>query len=129
MGLGSLVTSVEGRSAAALDDPGAEAAFLVDPNFGRHAGIICPDAVLIVLPLEVACVETALCGLSGLTDGRHNGSFDGRHTVRVGLLERSKGRWAEAASLDLSPALFAVLTICRWRFSICWLRLTVTFSC
>jgi hypothetical protein len=75
----------------------------MDPNFGRHAGIVCAGAVLIVLPLEVACVETALCGLSGLTDGRHK--------VRAGLLERSAGRWAEAASLDPSLALFTTFAI------------------
>jgi hypothetical protein len=110
-----------GRSAAALGGPEAEAAFLMDPNFGRHAGIVRADAALIVLPLEVACAETALCGLRGLTDGRHK--------VRAGLLERSAGRWAEAASLDLSLTLFTTFAICCWRFSIRRLKLAVTPAC
>ena len=55
------------------------------------------SALLTASPLEVPCAETALWALSGLTDGRHVGSFDGRHVgsfdgrhvVRTGLLERS----------------------------------------
>ena len=93
----------------------------MDPNFGRHAGIVRAGAALIALPLEVACAETALCGLRGLTDGRHK--------VRVGLLERSAGRWAEAASLDLSLALLATFAICCWRFSIRRLKFAVTPAC
>ena len=112
------VNSGSGRSAAALGGPEAEAAFLMAPNFGRHAGIACAGAAPITLPLEVACAETALCGLRGLTDGRHK--------VRVGLLERSAGRWAEAASLDLSVVLFTISATCCRSFSICRLTRAVT---
>jgi hypothetical protein len=92
------------RSVAATGGPEAEAAFLMTPNFGRHAGIVCADAALpIALPLEVACAEAALCGLRGLAVGRQVG--------RVGLLERSDCRWAEAASPDLSVMRVTMLSI------------------
>ena len=85
------VNPVLRRSFSEPVGPEAEAAFLVTPNFGRHAGIGCAEAALpIASPLEVACADAALCGLSGLTDGRQGG--------RVGLLERSTDRCAEAAA-------------------------------
>ncbi len=95
--------------------------FAWDQHEGGEAGLASDGAELIVLPLEVACAETTLCGLRGLIDGRHK--------VRVGLLERSAGRWAEAASLDLSLALLATFAICCWRFSIRRLKLAVTPAC
>ena len=98
-----------GRSAAALGDLEADAAFLLTPNFGRHAGIVCAGAAPIALTLEVACAETALGGLRGLTDGRHKS--------RAGLLERSAGRWAEAASLELLVAPSTIFATCCRIFS------------
>jgi hypothetical protein len=98
-----------GRSAATLGGPEADAAFLLTPNFGRHAGVARAGAAPIARPLEGTCTETALGGLRGLTDGRHK--------VRVGLLERSSDRWAEAASLDLSVAPFTIFATCCRSFS------------
>ena len=85
------------RTGAARGSPDAEAALLASRNDGRHRGRGADSALLTASPLEVPCAETALWALSGLTDGRHVGSFDGRHVgsfdgrhvVRTGLLERS----------------------------------------
>jgi hypothetical protein len=94
--------------------PEAEAALLLaSVNDGRHGGRGADAALLTALPLEVACVETALCGLRGLTDGRHK--------VRSGLLERSgldvalEGRWAEAAAPEPSAkraVMFVIAAAC-----------------
>jgi hypothetical protein len=105
-----------GRSAATLGGPEADAAFLLAPNFGRHAGVARAGAAPIALPLEVANAGTAPCGLRGLTDGRH--------MVRVGLLERSDCRWAEAASPDLSVVRLMISAIAAACSGVAICRLT-----